>query len=191
MTMPAPAKDRPMKAATAPAIVQPTISDADFLKFREFFYRKTGIHFEESKRYFVDKRLIERIEATGSDSFRAYFIALRFEADGRELQQLVNLMTVNETYFFRESYLLERWRHIDDYEVETFPTLLIQRHEAVLFFGAMLPHHDLLQRTLESFHAQTPDESRHYAHADSLRRSWQNERNLRQALARRGDTPTR
>lgn len=107
-----------MKAATAPAIVPPTISDADFLKFREFFYRKTGIHFEESKRYFVDKRLIERIEATGSDSFRAYFIALRFEAGGRELQQLVNLMTVNETYFFRESYLLERWRHIDDYEVE-------------------------------------------------------------------------
>ena len=51
-----------MKAANAPAIVPPTISDADFLKFREFFYRKTGIHFEESKRYFVDKRLIERIE---------------------------------------------------------------------------------------------------------------------------------
>ena len=72
---------------------------------------------------------------------------------------------------------------LDDYEVETFPTLLIQRHETVLFFGTMLPHHDLLQRTLESFHAQTPDESRHYAHADSLRRSWQNERNLRRALA--------
>jgi len=80
---------------------------------------------------------------------------------------------------------------LDDYEVETFPTLLIQRHETVLFFGTMLPHHDLLQRTLESFHAQTPDESQHYAHADSLRRSWQNERNLRQALARRDAADTR
>ena len=74
---------------------------------------------------------------------------------------------------------------LDDYEVETFPTLLIQRQEAVLFFGTMLPHHDLLQRTLESFHAQSPDESTRYAHADSLRRSWQNERNLRRALAER------
>jgi hypothetical protein len=55
----------------------------------------------------------------------------------------------------------------------------------VLFFGTMLPHHDLLQRTLESFHAQSPDESTRYAHADSLRRSWQNERNLRRALAER------
>jgi chemotaxis protein methyltransferase CheR len=81
-----------------------TISDADFLKFRDYFYRKTGIHFDDSKRYFVDKRLVERIEATGAEDFRSWFIALRFEANGDELQHLVNAMTVNETYFFREAY---------------------------------------------------------------------------------------
>jgi len=80
------------------------ITDADFLKFRDFFYRKTGIHFDEGKRYFVDKRLVDRIAATGADDFRSYFIALRFESKGEELQQLVNSMTVNETYFFREAY---------------------------------------------------------------------------------------
>lgn len=80
------------------------ISDEDFQKFREFFYRKTGIRFEDSKRYFVDKRLIERIEATGNTSFRSYFTMLRFQASGEELQTLTNLMTVNETYFFREEY---------------------------------------------------------------------------------------
>ena len=83
---------------------QQTISDADFLKFRDFFYRKTGIFFEDSKRYFVDKRLLERMAVTGADDFRSYFINLRFEAAGEELQQLVNAMTVNETYFFRENY---------------------------------------------------------------------------------------
>lgn len=91
-----------MRNATASRA--PVISDADFLKFRDFFYRKTGIHFEDSKRYFVDKRLVERIEATGAEDFRSYFIALRFESSGAELQQLVNVMTVNETYFFREAY---------------------------------------------------------------------------------------
>ncbi|MBW4056208.1 MAG: protein-glutamate O-methyltransferase CheR [Proteobacteria bacterium] len=80
------------------------ISLENFLKFREFFYRKTGIQFEDSKRYFVDKRLIERIEATDSGNFRNYFITLRFETTGEELQLLTNLMTVNETYFFREEY---------------------------------------------------------------------------------------
>lgn len=81
-----------------------SISVEDFQKFREFFYRKTGIQFESSKRYFVDKRLVERIEATASDTFRSYFTLLRFQASGEELQQLTNLMTVNETYFFREEY---------------------------------------------------------------------------------------
>lgn len=88
-------------AALRPA---PTVSDADFAKFRDFFYRKTGIHFDDSKRYFVDKRLIDRIEATGADDFRSYFIALRFDTRGDELQHLINAMTVNETYFFREAY---------------------------------------------------------------------------------------
>ena len=83
---------------------QLTISDEDFRKFREFFYRKTGIQFEDSKRYFVDKRLLDRIQATSSDSFRGYFTMLRFQASGEELQALTNTMTVNETYFFREEY---------------------------------------------------------------------------------------
>jgi len=89
---------------TPTARVERVVTEADFLKFREFFYRKTGIHFDENKRYFVDKRLVDRMEATGAASFREYFIALRFESQGLELQHLVNTMTVNETYFLREAY---------------------------------------------------------------------------------------
>jgi chemotaxis protein methyltransferase CheR len=90
---------------STPATAQkPAITDADFEKFAEFFYRKSGIRFDTGKRYFVDKRLHERMAATGADSFREYFVSLRFEAQGAELQQLVNAMTVNETYFFREAY---------------------------------------------------------------------------------------
>ncbi len=82
----------------------PSISEEDFHKFREYFYRKTGIQFEVSKRYFVDKRLLERMAATDNTVFRSYFTMLRFQASGAELQVLTNLMTVNETYFFREEY---------------------------------------------------------------------------------------
>ncbi|MCI4412206.1 MAG: protein-glutamate O-methyltransferase CheR [Thiotrichales bacterium] len=80
------------------------ISDEDYKKFCEFFYRKTGIFFDESKRYFVDKRLIERIEANGAPNFRSYFVKMRFATDDVELQALINSMTVNETYFMREDY---------------------------------------------------------------------------------------
>ena len=44
------------------------------------------------------------MEATGAVDFREYFVALRFEREGQELQHLVNAMTVNETYFLREAY---------------------------------------------------------------------------------------
>lgn len=98
------ATSRPAASDAGARPAPPAITDADFQKFAEFFYRKTGIHFEDSKRYFVDKRLIDRIKATGAAGFREYFIALRFESDGREMQELVNAMTINETYFFRESY---------------------------------------------------------------------------------------
>lgn len=88
-------------------MVTAAISPEDFLKFREYFYRKTGIQFEDSKRYFVDKRIAERMEITRSATFREYFTLLRFQVSGAEFQELTNLLTVNETYFFREEYQLQ------------------------------------------------------------------------------------
>ncbi|MFC4157886.1 CheR family methyltransferase [Chitinimonas lacunae] len=93
-----------MAATDLRKTVQPQISLEDFLKFREYFYRRTGIFFEDSKRYFVDKRLLERMQRSGADCFRDYFMQLRIDLSGEEMQQLVNLMTVNETYFLREEY---------------------------------------------------------------------------------------
>jgi chemotaxis protein methyltransferase CheR len=83
------------------------ITDAEFVKFRDFFYDKTGVQFAETKRYFVDKRIIERARARHCQTFREYFMLLRYDAAGLEIQQMINLLTVNETYFFRENYQLE------------------------------------------------------------------------------------
>lgn len=84
--------------------VQAALSSEEFARFCAFFYRHTGIQFNEQKRYFVERRVQDRIRATGSEGFQDYFGLLRFESSGRELQFLVNAMTVNETYFFREDY---------------------------------------------------------------------------------------
>lgn len=85
----------------------PTITDDEYAKFCEYFYRKTGIQFQDGKKYYVERRIADRIEKTKTDSFRDYFTFLRFQASGEELQHLVNSMTVNETYFFREDYQFE------------------------------------------------------------------------------------
>jgi chemotaxis protein methyltransferase CheR len=84
-----------------------SLTDADFGRFRDFFYQKTGMFFEDSKRYFVDKRVVQRIVDTQHHSFRGYFTFMRFQASGEELQELINCLTVNETYFYRETAQLE------------------------------------------------------------------------------------
>ncbi len=77
----------------------------DLSRLCEFLYRRTGMSFADSKRYYIDRRLAERIAATGSASFQSYFAALRADAD-REIENLINAFTVNETYFNREDHQL-------------------------------------------------------------------------------------
>lgn len=80
------------------------ITDEELLKFCELLYRQTGIRLNDRKRYFMEHRIVDRIHATGSRSFGDYFTLLNRQETGEEMQQIVNQMTVNETYFFREHY---------------------------------------------------------------------------------------
>lgn len=62
--------------------------------------------FTEAKRYYVERRVWERMAATDSPSFTSYFARLRTDTKD-EIQQFVNAFTVNETYFYREEYQLK------------------------------------------------------------------------------------
>jgi chemotaxis protein methyltransferase CheR len=84
-----------------------TVTDDEFEAFRVYFGRKTGIYFESSKRYFVDRRLENRMRATGHKTCHQYLRFVQLQTSQSEMQELVNAMTVNETYFFREEYQLE------------------------------------------------------------------------------------
>lgn len=73
-------------------------------------------------------------------------------------------------------------RLIGDIEVENFPTLLIQRGDAVLFFGVMLPQPDQLKRLVQTFISQSASEAAKYIQGSAERRSWQGVCNVRQRL---------
>ncbi len=80
------------------------LSKENFSKMGEFIYRKSGIFLEEEKHFEkLAKYIDSRSGVLGFDNFRKYFFKLRFEdKDGEEFQELMNSITVNETYFFRE-----------------------------------------------------------------------------------------
>jgi chemotaxis protein methyltransferase CheR len=57
--------------------------------------------FTEAKRYYIERRIAERMRKTGATSFAGYFACLRGDLDD-EIAQFINAFTVNETYFYRE-----------------------------------------------------------------------------------------
>ncbi len=83
---------------------EPCLSPAELSRLCEFLYRRTGMLFGESKRYYIDRRVADRIGATKSRSFPAYFALLLSQPMEAEL--LINSFTVNETYFLREEHQL-------------------------------------------------------------------------------------
>ena len=62
-----------MAAQTAQGRDAVHITQEDVRRLCEFLYRRTGMSFTDNKRYYIDRRLAERIAATGSSSFQAIF----------------------------------------------------------------------------------------------------------------------
>ncbi|NHZ96114.1 thioredoxin family protein [Massilia sp. CCM 8734] len=73
---------------------------------------------------------------------------------------------------------------VGDLDVDNFPTLLIQRHDMVTFFGTMLPDPALAERLIQAQVAQSDEELALQARSSDERRLWQQQCNLRALLRR-------
>ncbi len=78
------------------------LSFFQFKKLHDFLYKKTGIFLREDKLGFLTRRVEDRLSVLGLDSVEDYIRYLGFDSTGRELDHLIELVVINETYFFRE-----------------------------------------------------------------------------------------
>ena len=84
------------------------LSTDHFDKLAQQIYQRLGLHFEDKKTYFLQKRVEKRMEALGFQDPQEYVFLLCFaDPEGKEMQALANLITTNETYMFREYEQLE------------------------------------------------------------------------------------
>jgi chemotaxis protein methyltransferase CheR len=94
------------------------ISQAEFTLLERLVYRESGIKLAEGKRSLVVARLRRRIEALGLRTFRGYCEFVEQDATGKELVQMLDCISTNETRFFRvgshfellEKDACARWR---------------------------------------------------------------------------------
>jgi chemotaxis protein methyltransferase CheR len=77
------------------------ISDKDFEQLRDFIYNICGMYFHTTKKYFLESRLTRRMEATGAKTYQDYYLLLKSARGSEELKFLMDEITTNETYFFR------------------------------------------------------------------------------------------
>jgi len=80
-----------------------TISDKEFAQFQRFIYEAAGITLAAGKKALVSGRLAKRLHHCEVASYGAYFKLLMSGKAPGEAQMAIDLLTTNETYFFREA----------------------------------------------------------------------------------------
>jgi len=84
-----------------------TLSDETFRQLRDFIYEKSGIFIPDNKKYFIENRLGKKIQEKNLKGYEDYLYVLKFGGDKKELAILFDLVTTNETFFFREPQQFE------------------------------------------------------------------------------------
>jgi chemotaxis protein methyltransferase CheR len=88
------------------------ISDADFHAICELVYDRFGIHLTGQKRNLVVGRLQKVLRARGFATYKDYIACLRNDATGEAISELIDRISTNHTFFFREpqhfAFLAER-----------------------------------------------------------------------------------
>lgn len=78
------------------------ISDSEFGQFQRFIFDAAGITLSNTKKALVSGRLAKRLHACQVESYGDYFRLLMSGDSPLEFQTAIDLLTTNETYFFRE-----------------------------------------------------------------------------------------
>jgi len=100
---------------------EPELNRDDFMVFRDFIHEKSGMYFPETKMYLIKNRLSNRIKELGIKNYKDYFYMVKYDSGMKEFNMLMNLLTTNETSFFRN---LPQLAAFSD---EVLPTVLAEK----------------------------------------------------------------
>lgn len=78
------------------------ITDDQFRKFRDLIYKEAGISMAPQKKALISGRLAKRLKHYNLSDYGQYYRLVNQPENSGEFQMMVDLLTTNETYFFRE-----------------------------------------------------------------------------------------
>ncbi|HSC69518.1 MAG TPA: CheR family methyltransferase [Cellvibrio sp.] len=95
----------------------PIPSDKEFQLFQQLIQEKLGIFLPAQKKALLSNRLWKRLQACEVNGFSDYYRLIQSPQGKNELNIALELITTNETYFFREQ------KHFDYLQEEILPKL--------------------------------------------------------------------
>lgn len=100
------------------------MSDEEFRLIRDLVYSHCGLFFDNDSKYLLEKRLGKRLSLHQLPAFRDYYHFLRYNREKeQELSDIMDLLTTNETYFFREAFQLKAFTD------EIVPALIAEKEK--------------------------------------------------------------
>jgi chemotaxis protein methyltransferase CheR len=97
----------------------------EFERFRSLIHQQSGIWLRDGKEVMLSSRLSRRLRHHNFSNFSEYYAYLsNCKDDGAELEELINCVTTNKTFFFRESH------HFDFLVEKAVPEALQSFHHA-------------------------------------------------------------
>ena len=88
--------------AAAGSSMDSAITDQEFALFQRLIYKIAGISLSDAKKVLLVGRLAKRLKHYNFGTFSQYYRMLAGGHHPEEMQVMVDLLTTNETYFFRE-----------------------------------------------------------------------------------------
>lgn len=87
------------------------LSDDEYKEISEFIRNYCGISYDNDSKYILEKRLLPRLEFLHLSTFKEYLFYIKYDANREdELNIIADILTTNETYFFREEYQLKAFK---------------------------------------------------------------------------------
>jgi chemotaxis protein methyltransferase CheR len=84
------------------------MSEEEFRLLRDIIYSHCGLFFDSDTKYLLEKRLSRRLQLYQLQTFKDYHYFLKYDRKkDQELSDLMDVLTTNETYFFREAFQLK------------------------------------------------------------------------------------
>lgn len=101
------------------------LSDELYRLIADIIYKNSGLKYDENSKYLIQRRLSQRIQALKLDSFQKYYYYLLYDQNREpEMDNIFDLVTTNETYFFREE------RQLKAFSDEILPEIIQEKEKA-------------------------------------------------------------